>query len=122
MRPVVNSIIRVLVASTLTATVLPQTSVKAPQIPAWVQRGQPNAASSELERLVGKWHVELRIYGTMGRSPDLPPLVSQDIVTTRAWTANGYYIEDTTEGTVDGQPYWRKGWLGYSNIDRRYEW
>jgi quinol monooxygenase YgiN len=31
-------------------------------------------------------------------------------------------VEDTTEGTVGGQPYWRRGWLGYSNIDRRYEW
>jgi Protein of unknown function (DUF1579) len=29
---------------------------------------------------------------------------------------------DTTEGTVEGQPYWRRGWLGYSNLDRRYEW
>jgi hypothetical protein len=58
----------------------------------------------------------------MGRSPDAPPLVSNDIRTNRAWTANHYYVEDTTEGTVAGQPYFRKGWLGYSNIDRRYEW
>ena len=58
----------------------------------------------------------------MGRSPDLPPIVSHDIRTTRVWIADGQYIEDTTEGTVEGQPYWRRGWLGYSNIDRRYEW
>ena len=58
----------------------------------------------------------------MGRSPDMPPIVSNDIRTNRAWTANHYYVEDTTEGTVAGQPYFRKGWLGYSNIDQRYEW
>ena len=58
----------------------------------------------------------------MGRSPDLPPIVSNDIRTNRAWTANHYYVEDTTEGTVAGQQYFRKGWLGYSNIDQRYEW
>jgi hypothetical protein len=58
----------------------------------------------------------------MGRSPDLPPIVSRDIRTTRIWIADGQYIEDTTEGTVEGQPYWRRGWLGYSNLDRRYEW
>jgi hypothetical protein len=23
---------------------------------------------------------------------------------------------------VEGKPYWRRGWLGYSNLDRRYEW
>ena len=58
----------------------------------------------------------------MGRSPALPPIVSHDIRTTRIWVADGQYIEDTTEGTVEGQAYWRRGWLGYSNIDRRYEW
>jgi hypothetical protein len=38
----------------------------------------------------------------MGRSPDLPPIVSNDIRTTRVWVAGGQYIEDTTEGTVEG--------------------
>jgi hypothetical protein len=27
-----------------------------------------------------------------------------------------------TEGSALGAPYWRKGWLGYSNMDNRYEW
>lgn len=35
---------------------------------------------------------------------------------------DGHYIEDLTTGTVDGKPYWRKGWLGYSIMDPRYEW
>jgi hypothetical protein len=93
-----------------------------PSVPMWVQRGVPGAGHAALQPLVGSWRVELSIYGTMGRSPDLPPIVSNDIRTTRVWIADGQYIEDTTEGTVDGQPYWRRGWLGYSNIDRRYEW
>jgi len=82
----------------------------------------PGAGQAALAPLVGSWRVELSIYGTMGRSPDLPPLISRDIRTTRVWIADGQYIEDTTEGTVDGKPYWRRGWLGYSNLDRRYEW
>ena len=90
--------------------------------PAWVQRGIPRAGHAALVPLVGSWRVQQSIYGTMGRSPDLPPIVSNDIRTTRVWVADGQYIEDTTEGTVEGQPYWRRGWLGYSNIDRRYEW
>jgi Protein of unknown function (DUF1579) len=90
--------------------------------PAWVQRGIPSAGHSALAPLVGSWRAELSIYGTMGRSPDLPPIVSRDIRTTRVWVADGQYIEDTTEGTVEGKPYWRRGWLGYSNLDRRYEW
>jgi hypothetical protein len=91
-------------------------------VPAWVQRGIPGAGHAALSPLVGSWRAELSIYGTMGRSPDLPPIVSRDIRTTRIWIADGQYIEDTTEGTVEGQPYWRRGWLGYSNLDRRYEW
>ncbi len=91
-------------------------------VPNWASRGIPGAGHAALAPLVGSWRVELSIYGTMGRSPDLPPIVSNDIRTTRVWVADGQYIEDTTEGAVEGQPYWRRGWLGYSNIDRRYEW
>src|SRR5262245_43498085 len=91
-------------------------------VPAWVQRGTPSAGPAALGPLVGVWRGHQSVYGTRGRSPDLPPIVSQDIRTTRVWVADGQYIEDTTEGTVEGQPYWRRGWLGYSNIDRRYEW
>lgn len=91
-------------------------------VPDWVRRGMPSAGHAALAPLVGSWSVELKIYGTIGRSPDLTPIVSNDIRTARMWVADGQYIEDTTEGTVDGQPYWRRGWLGYSNLDRRYEW
>ena len=35
---------------------------------------------------------------------------------------DGRFIEDTTEGTLMGAPLWRRGWLGYSNMDQRYEW
>jgi hypothetical protein len=91
-------------------------------VPAWVRRGASSAGHAAMAPLVGTWRVELSIYGTMGRSPDLPPIVSRDLRATRVAIANGQYIEETIEGTVAGQPYWRRGWLGYSNIDRRYEW
>lgn len=97
-------------------------STTQPAVPRWMQRGIPGAGQAALAPLVGSWRVEMSIYGTMGRSPDLPPIVSRDIRTTRVWVADGQYIEDTTEGMVEGNPYWRRGWLGYSNLDRRYEW
>jgi hypothetical protein len=90
--------------------------------PAWVKRGIPGEAHAALAPLVGTWRVEQAVYATMGRGPDLPPIISRDLRTTRGWVADGQYIEDTTEGTIHGEPYWRRGWLGYSNIDRRYEW
>jgi Protein of unknown function (DUF1579) len=92
------------------------------EMPNWVRRGLPGRGHAALEPLIGTWRVRKSIYGTMGRSPDQPPIISEDITTRRDWVADGHYIQDTTEGTVDGKPYWRRGWLGYSNMDRRYEW
>src|SRR6266496_6550868 len=57
-------------------------------VPPWVQRGVPGAGHAALAPLVGSWRVELSIYGTMGRSPDLPPIISRDIHTTRVWIAD----------------------------------
>src|SRR5262245_57747603 len=44
--------------------------------PAWMQRGAKGAGHAAMAPLAGSWRVELSIYGTMGRSPDLPPIVS----------------------------------------------
>jgi hypothetical protein len=95
---------------------------KSATTPAWVLRGTPGPGHKALEPLIGRWRVHKSIYGTMGRSPDLPPIISDDIITTREWVANGHYIQDTTEGTLNGDKYWRRGWLGYSIMDQRYEW
>jgi hypothetical protein len=92
------------------------------QMPNWKSRGLPGAGHSALEPLVGNWHVQLSVHATFGRSPDEPPIVSDDITCKREWVAGGRYLEDTTEGTAVGEQYWRKGWLGYSNMDRCYEW
>ncbi|WP_051407847.1 DUF1579 family protein [Mesorhizobium sp. L48C026A00] len=92
------------------------------ELPKWLSRGLPGQAHEVLAPLVGTWRVQLSFYGTLGRSPDQPPLVTDDLISRRQWLAGGRYIEDTMEGTLDGAPIWRKGWLGYSIMDDRYEW
>src|SRR5262245_45862302 len=120
-----------LLAGAAVAAPLPSTQAPGPdqgappspqEAPAWVQRGMPGAGHAALAPLVGRWRAHVSVYGTMGRSPDLPPIESDDVTTVREWVADGQFIEDRTEGTLAGQPYWRRGWLGYSNLDRRYEW
>jgi hypothetical protein len=91
-------------------------------LPDWYRRGLPGPAHAALEPLVGLWRVQLEFHAVLGRSPAEPPLVSNDIICKRTWVGGGRYLEDTTEGTFNGSPYWRKGWLGYSNMDKRYEW
>jgi hypothetical protein len=91
-------------------------------MPAWMRRGQPGPGHAALEPLIGTWRVQMSIYAALGRSPHEPPIVSDDVICRRDWVAGGRYIEDTTQGTVAAAPYWRRGWLGYSNMDDRYEW
>ena len=66
-----------LTAAACTLALLALAQDKAQQVaPAWVQKGTPGAGHAALAPLVGSWSVEQSIHGTMGRSPDLPPIVS----------------------------------------------
>ena len=105
----------------------PLVPIKPPQssqqdVPGWIRRGLPGSGHEALEPLVGRWRVRYEVYGTLGRRGDEPPIVSEDVTTRREWIGEGRFIEDTTEGTLMGAPLWRRGWLGYSNMDQRYEW
>jgi hypothetical protein len=90
------------------------------QMPAWAQSGLPGPSHAALEQLVGTWRVENTIYIAVGTRDK--PAISKDIICRREWIAGGRYIRDVTEGTIGGGQYWRMGLLGYSNIDKRYEW
>ncbi|MER8477368.1 MULTISPECIES: DUF1579 family protein [unclassified Mesorhizobium] len=92
------------------------------ELPNWLRRGLPGPGHEVLAPMIGTWRVQMSFYGTLGRSPDQPPLVTDDLISHRQWLAGGRYIEDIMEGTLDGAPVWRKGWLGYSIMDGRYEW
>jgi hypothetical protein len=95
---------------------------KQEQMPDWMRRGLPGPAHAALEPLVGSWRVHMSFYATFGRSPHEPPITVDGFTCKRQWLAGGRYLEDLTEGAAVGTSYWRKGWLGYSNMDRRYEW
>ena len=100
----------------------PPQSTRVQDMPGWMRRGLPGTAHAALNPLVGTWRARYEVYGTLGRRGDEPPIVSDDVTTRREWIGGGRFIEDTTEGTLMGAPLWRRGWLGYSNLDRRYEW
>jgi hypothetical protein len=91
------------------------------EMPPWMSRGLPGPGHRALDPLIGTWKVHMSFHGTFGRNPDDPPVVAEGLCR-REWVANGRYVEDTTQGTAAGGTYWRRGWLGYSNMDRRYEW
>ena len=82
----------------------------------------PGEMHKRLESLVGEWAVEKTIY-IAGGSAD-KPLVSRDLVCRRNWImeTGNRYLQDVTQGMLNGNPYYRLGILGYSTMDKRYEW
>lgn len=89
-------------------------------MPPWVRRGLPGAGQAALQPLAGTWRVEHSLY--LGLGTREKPAVSTDIICRREWVGGGRFLQDVTEGTIAGTPYWRMGLLGYDNMTERYEW
>lgn len=91
-----------------------------PDAPPVVRRSMPSAGHAALAPLEGNWRVEHSVYIVLGTRDR--PAVSNDTICRREWVSDGRYLRDVTEGRIAGQPYYRQGLLGYSNMDQRYEW
>lgn len=90
------------------------------EMPMFLQRGLPGPGHALLEPLEGTFRVEMSVYMVLGTPEE--PAVSTDIICRREWVAGGRFLHDVTEGTLADSPYYREALLGYSNVDRRYEW
>jgi hypothetical protein len=95
-------------------------SAPVPAPPPFVVRGMPGDGQKAMQALTGNWRVEMTLYAAMA-SPE-HPLTSSDLIARREWIGAGRFLRDVTEGTFGGSPYYRMGTLGYSNMDRRFEW
>lgn len=110
-----------LAAVALAATVLPSSATLAADAPpGFVQRGLPGPFQAALAPLAGDWNVDKQIFIAIG-SP-AHPATSTGVVSHRTWVGGGKHLMDVTEGKVGGEPYYRLGVLGFSNVDHRYEW
>ncbi|MET9245760.1 DUF1579 family protein [Nonomuraea sp. NPDC003709] len=100
------------------APITARTAVQVRSAPADVLA--PGPFHRQLDPLVGTWKAVKTNYLLGGGKP----IVSRDITVTTRWIARtgGRFLEERTEGTLGGNPYYRLGVLGFSTIDRRYEW
>jgi hypothetical protein len=105
----------------IAAVLLSVDSAAAPQStpPPFVTRNAPGKAHAALAKLAGTWRVRMENFGIGGAQRHV---VSDDIIARRQTVGGGKWLREETTGTFDGTPYWRMGMLGYSNLDRRYEW
>jgi len=106
--------------STATADKLASPDVK--DLPPMVRNGLPGPMHQRLNGLIGEWQVEMTIYIAGGTKDK--PIISRDLTCRREWLAEtgNRYLRDVTEGSVGGERYYRMGLLGYSIMDKAYEW
>lgn len=81
----------------------------------------PGPYQRRLDPLVGTWKAVKYNY-ILGS--DGTPVISHDITVKVRWITKtgGRFLQEQTEGTLAGKDYYRLGVLGFSNVDRRYEW
>jgi Protein of unknown function (DUF1579) len=87
--------------------------------PPFVTRGMPGDGHKAMEPLAGDFEVKMSLYGALG-TPDKP--FTATLKAHREWVGDGRFLRDITSGDIPGGHYWRMGTLGYSTMDRRYEW
>ncbi|MEU1289222.1 DUF1579 family protein [Kitasatospora sp. NPDC005856] len=93
----------------------------ADELPAAVRNGLPSAGHRRLDALVGVYDVEKFTY-FLGGTPDNP--IFSRLRCDIRWLdeTGGRFLNVEDSGLLLGQPYFRRGTLGYATMDDRYEW
>jgi len=81
----------------------------------WNRFMTPGEGHARLADRVGSWNMHVRMFN----SPDMPPDES-DGTSVVQWIMDGRYLEDTTTGVFNGQPFHGRGTLGYDNLKGAY--
>ena len=75
----------------------------------------PGPGHKKLDFMVGTWNAKT----TMWMDPSKPPEVSEG-VSVHKWVLGGRYLEQSFEGTFQGQPFTGRGYTGYDNYKKKY--
>ncbi|MEM8982991.1 MAG: DUF1579 family protein [Pseudomonadota bacterium] len=86
-------------------------------LPASARLALPAEKHAWLDRLVGEWSVEMRVYP----EPGATPIVATNFAATREWRLGGRYLEERLTGTFAGNAAERVMILGYNNLEQRFE-
>jgi hypothetical protein len=76
----------------------------------------PGAAHEFLDRFVGEWDIEMRMW-MMG--PDAPPTKTTG-TSTFEWTLDRHWVKSSFEGVLMGRPMAGMGVMGYDNFKKKY--
>lgn len=83
---------------------------------AYEKAGTPGENHRILDRMVGEWDIEVRMY----MDPSGEPQVSHGTAVTK-WVMAGRFVEETVQGDFMGAPFQGRGLTGYNNVTGEYE-
>ncbi|MFI6027955.1 DUF1579 family protein [Amycolatopsis magusensis] len=91
------------------------------EMPLMIRNGMPGEEHRWLDALTGDWNVEMSLF-LAGGTPEKPHM-GQNVVSHRRWLdkTGRRFLQEDIEGTMLGQPYYRLGVLGYSTMDKMFE-
>jgi len=87
------------------------------QMEAWIESLKPGESHKRLERFVGEWNVEMKMYPG---GPGSEPMVTKGTSKIK-WILGDRYLEEEFKGSMMGQPYEGRGLQGYNNTRNMYE-
>ena len=86
------------------------------QMEAWAEAGTPGEHHQHLNQMLGEWEGVFRMWMEPGGEPmEMPGTIK------REWVLDGRYVRETVESEAAWGPFRGIGYMGYNNMDGRYE-
>lgn len=89
---------------------------EAAMMEAYERAGTPGEEHAALDRLVGDWDVEVRMWS----EPDAEPTV-MEADSKVEWVMDGRFVRETVTSEFMGEPFRGVGYTGYNNLTEQYE-
>jgi hypothetical protein len=86
-----------------------------PMMEAWMKASSPGEAHKLMERHVGVWDAEVRLF----MDPAGPPMITKG-KGTNTLILGGRYLESRFKGEFEGQPFEGIGYMGYDNVRKEF--
>lgn len=89
---------------------------EAAMMEAYARAGTPGEHHAHLDRMVGDWEAEVRMWS----DPDADPMV-MEATSTVEWVMDGRFVREKVTSDFQGRPFHGVGYTGFNNLSDEYE-
>lgn len=82
----------------------------------WMEFSTPGSSHKVLESMVGEWNATSKMWESMNGAP-----MESTGKSSMKMIMGGRYLEQNFSGMAMGQPFEGRGFMGYNNLEKRYE-